>query len=65
MFTKKHFEAIADILNKYTRHNGKRNYPGGKEVDEMINVMVTDFADFLETQNERFDKDKFFARTYK
>lgn len=65
MFTKKHFESIADILNRFTRENGKRDYQGGGEVDAMINVIVSDFADFLETQNERFDKDKFFARVYR
>jgi len=43
MMTKKHFKAIAKILNSVT-------------ADYSI---ITRFADFLETENPRFDRNKF------
>jgi hypothetical protein len=55
MLTRKHFEAIAQILKGYHRHNGKRDYPGGTEVDDMIDHLVGDFGDYLENENPYSD----------
>ena len=65
MFTKQHFEAIASIINKFARHNGTRDYPGGGEVDGIVNMLVDEFARYLETQNDHFDIDKFYEACYK
>lgn len=65
MMTKKHFEAIAGILNEFTRYNESRLFAGGSEVDGMISVIVNRFADYLETQNDNFDRDRFFNASYK
>ena len=59
MFTKKHYEAIAKLLKAYHDHNGKRDYVGGIEVDQMIDQLVGDFGDLFGDDTERFDRVKF------
>ena len=59
MFTKKHYEAIAKVLQGYKQYNGEREYPGGGEVDAMIDGMVSEFGDMLERDNPNFDRGRF------
>lgn len=55
MLTKKHFEAIAQILKGYTKHRADFDAP----VNYLLDCLVGDFANYLEKQNEWFDRDKF------
>ena len=54
MFTKQHFEAIADIIK-----SAQTKYRGCT-ANELYNYIAEDFADYLEGQNERFNRDKFY-----
>jgi len=65
MFTKKHFEAVADLLHEFTQYNGKRVYPGSGEVDKIIDVIVDRFTNYFDNQNDRFNREKFLTRVYK
>ena len=55
--TKKHFEAIAKIINNCRRI--KPDY-------ELINTdeIVEQMANYMETQNENFNRDKFYQACY-
>jgi len=60
MFTKKHYEQIAQILYGFAVYNGGRDYEGGAEVDAMVEQIVVEFADNFERENWRFNRVKFY-----
>jgi hypothetical protein len=57
--TKKHFEAIAQILNSAIRSLEMWGHEMG--TDDLVGL----FADYLEKQNEHFDRDRFYKACYK
>ena len=60
MLTKKHFEAITQIIKEatYKTHNPDFEYLNKEQ-------LVSNLADYLATQNPRFDANKFFKDCYK
>ena len=50
MLTKKHFEAIAKILEPYNKGTHR----------QIANYMTIDIAEYLEKQNPNFDKNRFY-----
>lgn len=58
MFTKQHYEAIANIIDESRRINLDYEYLDTDKVVERL-------ADFFETDNERFDRDRFYTACYK
>ncbi len=59
MFSKQHYEAIANILKPYHEYNFTRNFRDSEAVNKMIDNLVGDFGDYLEKENPRFDRVKF------
>lgn len=56
MMTKQHFEAIAGILKPYNSEDSV-SLPREREYAEKITL---DIADYLESENERFSRMRFF-----
>ena len=54
MLSKKHFEAIAKLLN-YTTHPNFRVWG----VDDLCEDLIERFADYLQSQNPQFNRYKF------
>ena len=59
MLTKKHFEAIADIFASYNKHPVTTT----PAAYNLLRYLAYDVADYLTTQNPRFNIDKFIALT--
>ena len=57
MFTKQHFEAIARYLRPYI----DSTYLQTPKEREVATKIAIDLASYFETQNPRFDKDKFLT----
>lgn len=55
--TRKHFEAIAKILNAYTLDNR----PHSMFQQERLDIFVEDLADFFQQSNSNFDRERFFG----
>ena len=55
MFTKKHYKAIAEIIENRA---GINNYVYAEERTHALSI-ANDLADYFAKNNPRFDKDKF------
>lgn len=58
--TKKHFEAVAAILNRYTLHNPAPGTFDEGYADAAYGIAV-ELADHFATENPRFDRRVFLA----
>ena len=55
--TRKHFEAIAKILNAYTSDN----MPSTLHKHRKFDGLVEDLAEFFQETNPNFDRNRFFG----
>jgi len=56
--TKKHFKAIAEILRVH-RLNAQNDYDYDHTVQNTVNEIAGDLADYFKSQNPRFDRTRF------
>ena len=59
MLHKKDFKAIAEILA--SRYIDLADNAPGRAVRNNLDIVACDLADYLSTQNDRFDRDKFLT----
>ncbi len=62
MMPKKHFESIAKILHPYivSPEADGITFSHSQIVNEILKNIARDFADYLEKQNESFDRNRFY-----
>jgi len=53
--TKKHYEAIAEVINDVIRPYDER------AVQNLVYDVTNDLADYFESDNPRFDRDRFLT----
>jgi hypothetical protein len=53
MFTKQHYEQVADLLKR------AQNKHRGETADQLYFSIIDDFADLFENDNGNFNRDKF------
>jgi hypothetical protein len=54
--SKKHYTAIADVLNKWHAHYGPDNHE-----TEVIDLIGTDLSEVFAADNPNFDRERFMA----
>ena len=57
--TKKHFKAIAEILNREYLFNKEHNIEHKEAIDLTIEKLTNQFSDYFQSENSNFDRSRF------